>query len=87
MSRVRQRSQLINASGGSLNAFTAPEVIAAFPQSSVTKETKVGLQVHVLFLSKRRRGVEGRQFYAATPTHVGGVCSIKIGSPRKYEQR
>jgi len=45
VSRVRQHSRLIGIEGGALKAAIVSDVNATFPKSSVTRETRVSLQV------------------------------------------
>lgn len=45
ISRVRQETSVIGTQGGMLNSSVVPQVQAVFPEGTLTKKIKVGLQV------------------------------------------
>ena len=49
ISRVRQETNTIGTSGGMLSSTVVPQVQAVFPEGTLTKKIKVGLQVSTPF--------------------------------------
>ena len=47
VTRIRQESNHIGPEGGILSSTVVPQVQAVFPEGSLTKKIKVGLQVRV----------------------------------------
>ena len=49
VTRIRQENNTIGPNGGMLSSTVVPQVQAVFPEGSLTKKIKVGLQVCHLF--------------------------------------